>query len=553
MAPPFETKWKKSTDPTEGKYPGFRPNVAERVDGMDITWDVEVPMRDGTKLYVDIFCPESATTNLPVILTYSPYGKHGPKTFDIFPNSGVPKGSVSKYAVWEGPDPLYWTKKGYAMVNADARGSWASEGNCTILSADQGVDGYDIVEWIAEQPFSNGRVGLCGVSYLAIIQWRVAELNPPHLSAIMPWEGLSDAYRDATHHGGIPETNFLKFTEWSCRAGFNQVEDWVGMQKEHGLFDAYHESKQAKLHQIKCPAYVVADWGDQGLHTRGTLLGFSEIGSSEKWLEVHGQKKWQYFYQPTSLRRQEAFFQKFLKQQPSEVDIWPPVSIEIREKAFEGYVRAENEWPLQRTRPTRKFLDLTSGKLVDNSPDTTQTASYDSEKDQDHIDLQYTFDSDTELTGGMCLRLNISTDHSSSADDLDIFVQLDKLTASGAVVPFVAMSMLDDGPLALGWLRASHRELDASKSTDLAPYHSHTRELKLKPGEIVPVYIEIWPSSTRFVKGESLRVRIQGNDIFRYDLPQVQLHQDSVNKGRHWFYSGGDKESYLLMPVVETP
>ena len=97
---------------------------------MEITWDVSVPMRDGVKIYADILKPENAgDANLPIIITWSPYGKHGPKTFDIFPNAGVPKGSVSKYAVWEGPDPLYWTKKGYAIINADCRGSWGSEGD----------------------------------------------------------------------------------------------------------------------------------------------------------------------------------------------------------------------------------------------------------------------------------------------------------------------------------------------------------------------------------------------------------------------------------------
>lgn len=544
----FEKKWIPGTDPKEGKWPGLRPNAVETVDGMHITWDVAVPMRDGVKLYADVLRPEgSEDEKLPIIITYSPYGKHGPKTFDIFPNAGVPKGSVSKYAVWEGPDPFYWTKKGYAVINADCRGSWGSEGDCEILSAQQGQDGYDLVEWAAALPWSNGRVGIAGVSYLAIIQWRVAELNPPHLSCIMPWEGFSDVYRDYSHHGGIPETKFVKFMEWSARCSLGKVEDWVTMQKEHYLLDEYQETKRAKLSQISCPAYVVADWGDQGLHTRGTLLAFENISSEQKWLEVHGRKKWQYYYQPSSLRRQEAFFQKFLKNEESEIDEWPRVLLEVRDRAEEGIFRGEQEWPLQRTNAVVKYLDAASMTLVDSIPRKTSTAKYKALSDE-RATFTHTFDRETELTGGMRLRLWISTD---VGDDMDVFAQLDKLDASGAVVPFISMSMIDDGPLALGWIRASHRELDPEKSRATRPWLCHERELPLREGEIVPVDIEIWPSSTRFAKGESLVITVAGKDIFTYDLAQCQLHEDSRNEGTHSIHTGATFDSYLVMPVVE--
>ena len=528
-------KWKRSTDPFLGKYPGLRKNTTQNADGMEITWDVPVTLRDGSVIYTDVFRPEntSADEQLPIILTYSPYGKHGPKTFDIFPNSGVPKGSVSKYAVWEGPDPLHWIKKGYAMINADARGSWGCDGDCTIFSPLQAQDGYDIVEWAAGLPWSNGRIGMAGVSYLAIIQWRVAALNPPHLACIVPWEGLTDPYREVAHHGGIPETNFVKFTEWSCQYGLSKVEDWVGMQKEHHLLDSYHQSKQPDLSKIQCPAYVVADWGDHGLHTRGTLIGFERISSREKWLEVHGQKKWQYYYQPSSLVRQEAFYDKFLKSQRSEVDEWPRVRLEVRDRAFEGSWRDMNVWPPNQTIAVRQYLNVRTRTLDDRPVQEASAAKYESATRNEGIEFVHRYDNVTEIIGSMRLRLWVSTD--DVADDMDIFVQIDKLTstADGAqVVPFVAMSMIDNGPLALGWLRVSHREIDESRSTFTQVQQTHQRQLKLRPGEVVPVDVDIWPSSTRFQAGESLRLKIQGNDIFRYDLPQVQLHEDTVNKGK---------------------
>ncbi len=461
--------WKDGVDLKEGKYPGFQPNTVEHVDGMEITRDVAVSMRDGVKIYVDVFRPKGShdILKLPTLMTWSPYGKHALKTFDMFPGSGVPKGTVSSHAVWEGCDPLYWTKRGYVVVNGDSRGSWASEGNLEILSPQTAYDGYDVIEWIATQPWSNGRIGLCGVSYLAIVQWRIAQLNPPHLACINPWEGYTDAYRDHTHCGGIPETKFTHFTDWSCQFSNNKTESWYACHQAHEMLDDYNESKRADdLSAISVPAYVVADWGDFGLHTRGALNGFTYIGSKQKWLEVHGRKKWHYYYQPSSLARQEAFYQKFLKNEFSEVDSWPPVRIEIRDGAYEGYVRDEQEWPIKRTRFAQRYLQASAGRISDELQYEHSNVTYDALSTTENAQFVYTFKEETELTGSMRLRLWVST---TESDDLDLFVQLDKLNLDGQKVSFVAFSMFDTGPLGLGWLRASHRELDLGLTRKLYP------------------------------------------------------------------------------------
>ena len=542
--------WKNPVDPKEGKYPGFRPNLVEHIDGMDIIRDVAVAMRDGVKIYVDIFRPEGSTGKLPTLMTWSPYGKHGLKTFDMFPNSGVPKGSVSRHAVWEGADPVYWTKRGYAIVNGDSRGSWASEDNLEILSPQTAYDGYDVIEWIASQSWSNGRVGLCGVSYLAIVQWRIAQLNPPHLACINPWEGYTDCFRDHTHCGGIPETKFTKFTDWSCQFSYNKTEHWYASHQAHEMLDAYNESKRADtLSAVTVPAYVVADWGDFGLHTRGALNGYTHIGSKQKWLEVHGRKKWQYYYQPSSLARQEAFYQKFLKGEASEVDTWPPVQIEIRDRAHEGHVRSEQEWPIKRTRFSLKYLQATSGQMKDQLPYEISSTPYDALSTVENAQFVYTFDTETELTGSMRLRLWVST---TESDDLDLFVQLDKLGAAGHKLPFFAFSLFDAGPLGLGWLRASHRELDLSLTHHNRPWMTHKRKLPLRPQEIVPVDIEIVATSTRFFKGEGLKLTVQGTDIFRDEnVAQTMLHEATVNKGKHRIHTGGPFDSYLVMPIID--
>jgi len=137
---------------------------------------------------------------------------------------------------------------------------------------------------------------------------------------------------------------------------------------------------------------------------------------------------------------------------------------------------------------------------------------------------------------------------------MDVFVGLQKVDKAGQIVPFAYYAQFDDGPLALGWLRASHRELDPDKSTEWQPVHPHTREQKIRPGEVAALDIEIWPSGTRFAAGEKLRLIVQGGDINRYPVEMAPVYfrhkTSSVNKGRHTIHTGGRFGSYLLVPVI---
>ena len=544
-----EMLWTDALDPATGGHPGLRTGEVVTEEGVRIERDVPVVLRDGVSVYVDIFRSPSAS-NLPTILTLNPYGKHAPKGFHLFPGADVPADAISQHTVWEGPDPMWWAKRGYAVVNADSRGSWMSEGDLVVLSEQEGEDGYDLVEWAAQQPWSNGKVGMTGVSYLAVVQWRVAATRPPHLAAINPWEGWSDCYREYFFHGGIPETKFVTFTQWSCRCGLGRVEDLPAMHAAHPLLDDYNRSKSVPdLSVIDVPAYCVTDWGDHGLHTRGTIEAWREIGSKQKWLEVHGRKKWQYYYRPESLRRQKSFFDHFLRDADDEVASWPPVRLEIRERYYEGAERAEREWPLARTGYRRYALDAAGGHLVVEPPTGRASVVYDPAAERGRAMFDIRFDARTEVTGYAKLRLWVETDES---EDMDLFVALQKLDRSGRQVQFPYWSMMEDGQVALGWLRASHRELDQQRSTPWQPRLRHERQVPLVPGRPEPVEIEIWPSSTLFEAGESLRLVIQGRDLHRYEIGPAQAHEQSVNQGRHSIHAGGDFDSYLLLPVIPT-
>ncbi len=539
-----------ATPDTRGaRPPAYRRTIAY---GMIIERDVAVALRDGVRLFVDVYRPLDEQPAAPLI-AWGPYGKHVPNEPERFPTAGLNPDHMSPITPFEGPDPVYWVPRGYAVVAVDLRGVWNSEGIATYLSPEEAQDFYDVIEWAGVQPWSNGKVGLTGVSYLASSQWRVAELEPPHLAAINPWEGWADTYREVAYHGGIPDTWFWPYlwTRWGVSS--TRIEDWRAEMREHPFCDAFWASKAADFSRIRAPAFIVASWSDHGLHTRGTLEGFKHIASGDKWLEVHGRKKWAYYYEPDSVARLQTFFDHFLLDLPTTLPEWPKVRLEIREGCYVGSTRGENEWPLARTRYTKLYLDARDGSLQPESIAAAAQCQYEAVcglPNDDHARFDITFTARTELTGHMTLRLFMSA---QGADDLDVFVAVLKLDGRGARVPFPFYAQFEDGPVALGWLRASHRELDTDRSTEYQPVLAHRRERKVEPGAVVPLDIEIWPSSTLFEAGESLRLIVQGSEINKYPKTTVPVyfrHEDSVNRGLHVIHTGAGYDSYLLVPLI---
>jgi predicted acyl esterase len=225
------------------------------------------------------------------------------------------------------------------------------------------------------------------------------------------------------------------------------------------------------------------------------------------------------------------------------------VRIEVRERAGVSQWRDEAEWPLARTAYLPLYLDAAAGTLGEGPVAVPGSVSYDTDAGG-QATFDRTFDEDTELTGHMKLRLWVEPD---SANEMDLFVAIEKLDAAGDRVPFAFYAVSQEGPVALGWLRASHRALDSEKSTPWQPVHLHTHEEPLESGTAVPVEIEIWPSSTLFRAGETLRVVVQGEDIYTtvpQPGPAMMRHEDTRNSGRHIIHAGGDYDSHLLVPLI---
>ncbi|WP_051421528.1 CocE/NonD family hydrolase [Paenarthrobacter nicotinovorans] len=346
-------------------------------------------------------------------------------------------------------------------------------------------------------------------------------------------------------HGGIPETQFGAALGPLIANTHGRVEDILTNSMNHPFYDEYWQSKAPDLAAIEVPAYIVASWSDHGLHTRGTLEGFRRISSKQKWLEVHGRKKWQNFYDQDSLARQREFFDHFLKGEENTMESWPKVRIEVREKAYVGENRAENEWPLVRTEYTPLYLDTGRGSLTTDPGPAPENISYDAQSGR--VVFDHTFTKDTKITGYTKLRLWVEA---QGSNDMDLFVALKKIDTAGKEVNFPFFSTFDDGNVALGWLRVSRRQL-ADDSRPEQPRYTHQTEELFTEGEIVPVEIEIWPSSTLFHTGETLRLVVQGHDVNSYEQGLfAQGHTYTRNSGRHIIHSGNGHDSHLLLPII---
>lgn len=570
---------KPATDPN-GRYPGFKPGTTTLTAGTvvkpgarplacDIIFerDLAVALRDGTVVYVDVLRPAGGT-DLPAVVAWSPYGKEeGNQLLDDFPfRAGVAKDAVSGLQKWEAPDPAYWCAHGYAIVNPDARGAYGSQGDVYFFGTQEGRDGCDVVEWVAAQGWCNGKVGLAGNSWLAIAQWFIAAERPPHLAAIAPWEGLNDLYRHDLVRGGIPDAGFNESIV-QATYGPGRVEDLPAMVARYPLMNAYWEDKAAALEKVDVPAYVVASWTNF-LHTPGTFEGFERIASAEKWLRVHNTMEWPDFYRPENQDDLRRFFDRYLRGLENGWETTPRVRLSVLDPDRTDVVdRPETEWPPARTEYRSLYLDASSGRLSPTAPTAEASVRYVADDGKGRAVFTMTCDRDMELVGYLKLRLWVEA---AGADDMDVFVKVQKLDRRGRILPSPVMPPpnpllrkltrrlvpLGLKPLTLmyftgakGRIRVSHRALDQKRSTAWAPYLTHAAEERLASGDVVPVDIAVTPLGMRWRAGEQLRVIVAGYDLSPVAMKGVAPVK-TLNRGAHVIHTGGTYDSHLLVPVV---
>jgi len=567
--------------------------------GMRVDWDVPIRMDDGVVLAADVFSP-AASGRYPAILSYGPYAK-GLAFQDGYPSAwqrmiaehpDVGCGSSNRYQNWEVVDPEKWVPDGYVCVRVDSRGAGRSPGYIDHFSPRETKDFYDCIEWTGEQDWSNGKVGLNGISYYAINQWHVASLQPPHLAAMCTWEGAADWYRDMTHHGGILCTFWANWYDMQVTTvqhgrgergpksrvtgkpvcGDETLPDAELRRNRcnfgdeilaHPLDDEYHRARSPQWEKITVPLLSAANWGGQGLHPRGNFEGFVRAASKDKWLEAHGLEHWTHFYTDYGVGLQKRFFGCFLKGESTGWKSEPRVRLQVRH--VDRFVeRHENEWPIARTRWTRYYLDPAAHRLAPEPASTASSVAFDALGDGVTF-VGAPLERETEITGPLAARLFVS----SSTTDADLFVVFRVFTPDLREVVFVG-AIDPHTPIAQGWLRASHRTLDPKLSTEYRPYHAHDELQPLEPGRPVALDIELWPTSIVVPPGHRLALTARGRDYewqsatgarlsnFKNELRGCGpfLHDDprdrpaSVFGGRTTLHAGPSQQAYVLVPIV---
>lgn len=526
-----------------GDY-GAAPTINKRTynpePGIICEQDVETVLRDGKVMYSDIYRPDT-TEKVPAIIAWAWFGKRPSEGMAENVVMGVPNGTVSTMAKFEGPDPGYWVHQGYAVANADPRGSMRSEGDLSLHDREYGECGYDYIEWIAQQPWCNGKVALAGNSGLAFSQWRIAMTNPPHLAAIAPWEGYGDYYREGCFEGGIPEIGFNTFIVGGT-TGLGYVDDYVAMMKKYPLMNNYWQSKIPEWENIKVPAYIVAGWSH--FHLLGTLKGFMNIKSKKKWLRAHREFEWPDYYNNENLEDLKKFFDRYLKDIHNGWEQTPKVRLDVIDAYDFDYThnRPENEWPLKRTKYTKLYLNAKENNMSYNPITVGSKVSYDSILGLTTFDFK--FEEETEITGYIKAHIWVEA---AEYDDMDMFFNIKKTDAQGNEIPWNVLG--EPHPGAWGKQRVSMRTLDEDLSTDYMPILAHNKVQKLSKGEIVPIDVLIWPSSRIWNKGEQLRLQVAGRYIRKEGWFEPFMW-DVDNKGNHIIHTGAEYDSYIQVPII---
>lgn len=537
---------------------GAAPVTADLV----VDRDVRVALRDGTALFVDVLRPAATEAACPALVVWSPYGKRdGFLRLDDFPfRGGVPQRLLSGLEMFEGPDPGWWCPRGYAIVHADARGAFTSEGRLRVMDLQEGRDGAELVEWVAAQDWCTGRVGMAGTSWPAIAQWFVAAERPPHLAAIAPWEGLDDGYRFLVADGGITDAAFLDLlmSRAVSRAGIEDVPEMLHRDPEFG---PYWARKRAAVERIDVPVYAAASWGGT-LHTRGTLEAWHRLRVPDRWLRLHAGHQWSDFYDTRHQEDLLRFFDHYLAGKDNGWRATPPVRLTVVDPTGRDVVdRAETAFPVERATERVLHLDAATGAL---SAEGTPPAAVRLGPAAGTTAFDLTLDDDAEIDGYPRVHLWVAA---GGADDLDVFVKLVTLSPQGEVrgrvmlpddepehrAAWSALRTLAEGPARSvfcfdgpwGRLRASRRGL----CTDPREEPRYGAEQRLGAGEVVELVVTLSPTALRLHRGDTLRLTVSGVDPapLPFTAPSPGA---SRTAGLRAVHTGGDRPSRLVLPLT---
>jgi predicted acyl esterase len=536
--------------------------------------DVRVRVRDGIHIALRIYRPEGRGP-FPALFAASPYR---------YDNDDLP---AYPCFLWRETGPIEWyTEHGYAYVRADVRGTGYSEGTFGLLNRDEQNDLYDVIEWIAAQPWCSGKVGGIGQSYYCMSQWWMGILKPPHLACLGLYDGMNDFYRHLGYPGGI-EGNFIPY--WYAQSVRlpnrfptngdhpREVEpDLLLEVQRHPTYDAWWKERSPvyRLSEIEVPIYSIGAFAKMDLHLLGNIMGFRKARGFKK-LAITGTptpaSAATDFSKPEFHERYLLpFYDRFLKGIENGFENRPDVEYIVKNT---GEVRSSPSWPPPGIRyetyylapgPTGSVTSLNDGSLTRTKPaenGAKTTYSYPQPSwvfgvvavgpegpDPARGVLTFTsepLEEDLEIAGSAKVVVSIST----TRTDTDVFVKLSEQFAQSAEERLRGLQ-----PryviVTKGYLRASHsRERDPALDSEEIPMYTHEREIPLRPGEIYELEIPLHPMAYRFHKGNRIRLEIVNGDSAVTD--GLFFHAYRPDKvGADTIYHDATHPSRLILPVL---
>jgi len=517
-------------------------------------------MRDGVEIALDVYKPAEGAGRWPVILAYSGYNK---ETFS------------------ESPFPSFWCPNGYAVVSAQARGTGQSQGKYTLHGKDESRDGYDIVEWIAQQPWCDGNVGMMGASYFGVSQWVTAIHNPPHLKCIVPCPGWTDYYRGLAYPGGVFRYSFISF--WLPRVmrgclwpgpvpgkkpPMNSILDMLARPEDGPYY--WERSVWNRMEQIKVPVLNIVP-ALQELHAPTHLRSYVDIKSPKKLIVspfIH-QMYMKFMLECLPINQQMLrWFDYWLKGIDTGIMDEPEVAIYDNGT---GEWRYENEYPLARTEWKKWYLHpkvaasepwgLVSEALPaeNEKPDTFRHPGTLFNPPQF---LGYTtapLKEDVVVQGPVSVTFYASTTAENTAD-WAFFIKVGDIAPDGAFAGRTKPEWTDFWTPRDVWICSSgnlkprFREVDESRSKPGQPWHSFRKPADLKPNVVYEFQVELVPIFNTFKKGHKIWVQIACQDVL-FDSqdafsPSARVAYRGAHKDEISVYHDSEHPSHLLLPVI---
>ena len=578
-----------------------RNELRRNIRGIVKMTDVKVPLRDGSYVYADVFRP-AEDGRYPVVMAKGFYGKafyhecicsdEEALQKEVLEDrffSGNPDGL--QYENHETVDSSVWVPNGYICIRVDARGVCKSPGLQAPFSVGEAQDYYDAIEWAGTQPWSNGNVGLWGMSYLAMTQHNVASLQPPHLKAMIAQGTDADIYNEALYGGGIFGVGFWQWW-WKVWSGNNwcgerRETDWMARVLATPFNDPAAYGPQGSIFMVPeigkatAPVWIVGPQTGAIIH---------QLGSSETFVRSTGAAARRFdfvdawfpdCYKGSTVAEHIRWFDHWLKGVDNGVTNDAPVRVQVRTGNGAHFVLEDADWPLPRTEYRRWYLDATPSnwkgdkhrddlmRLGGHVPDTKNRASYDA-----HLELGQPSIAPTGSVGGtprwstgvsfvsepmredMVLAgyMKIGLWVSSTSSDMDVFASLRIIDEQDREIRYETVvhpiDPVHPHPVGHGLLKVSRRKLDEARSTEYWPVHTHLEAdcAPLQRDEVVKIEVGLNPSTALIRKGCRLRVDIQpytpaGLPVRAYD---PSYHVAATNT----VYTGPDHPSYIQLPIV---